>query len=222
MGRNEALEVGGAGVGCQEKKVLIGTANDMTQNFQVSTAHNRMWELCDAIYKVAPATTIILSKLLPNAKPQAENNTLLFNSNLDLTVSNLTSQGRKVGVVDMHSEWFSLADLGPDGTHPTETGYLKMARVFYMGIKAAAQAGNITAPEPANSVNGGLIDDYQAGNDTSAAGTAMDVVCQTSGGNVTTAQKQQCSGASGMEVFNVSCLLLLFFSSSRNTGLVGA
>jgi len=195
--------------------IFLGT-NDMTQNFEVSTAHLRMWELCDAIYKAAPSTMIIISKLLPIAKASAENNTLLFNSNLDLTVANLTSQGCKVASVDMHSAWFSLSDLGPDGTHPTETGYLKMARVFYTGIVAAAQAGNITAPEPVNSVDRGLIDDYKAGNDSSAAGTAMDVVCQMGSGNVTEAQKQQCSGAGQMQVLNVSTVLAMLVTGLYN------
>jgi lysophospholipase L1-like esterase len=188
--------------------IFLGT-NDMTQNFEVSTAHERMGQLIDQIFDIAPNTTVIVSKLLPNGNPTAETNTLVFNSNLDLTVANLTSQGKKVSSVDMHSDWFSTADLGPDGTHPTETGYLKMARVFYTGIVEAARAGNISAPVAAKGADGGLIDDYAAGNDSQAAGTAMDVVCQTTnGGNESTTQKTQCnvSGASDGTVVNVSVL----------------
>ena len=299
----------------------------MTQNFQVSTAHLRMGTLIDTIFEIIPSTTVILAKLLPNGDPLAESNTLTFNANLDATVANLTAQGRKVSLVDMHSDWFSTADLGPDGTHPNELGYLKMSRVFYTGIVAAANgefeslsfilllfmsiiftfificllllvfyhidlillfrfwglsfgvmysalscnafisrlnplckclhhprcdlagvrpsrapcssfdrlfslprptsicpfshppsqitlpicppsnavltphfrslAGNISAPVAANGTNGILINDYQAGNDSSAAGTAMDVVCQTTQGQtISTAQKTQCSSSS--------------------------
>jgi lysophospholipase L1-like esterase len=109
----------------------------MTQNFEISTAHLRMGALINQIFEIVPSTSVIVSKLLPNAQASAETNTLTFNANLDLTVANLTAQGRKVRSVDMHSDWFSTADLGSDGTHPTELGYLKMARVFYTGIVEA-------------------------------------------------------------------------------------
>ena len=177
--------------------IFLGT-NDMTQNYQVSTAHVRMGNLVDHILSVVPNATVIVGTLLPNAKPSAETNILAFNAALPGVISNLTSQGKKVSLVDFHSDWFSTADLGTDGTHPTDMGYLKMARVFYKGIVAAAEAGNITAP----TVVAG-VDDYKAGNDSSKAGTAIDVVCQ---GQINgTAQKTQCSEGERLQVWNVGC-----------------
>jgi lysophospholipase L1-like esterase len=176
--------------------IFLGT-NDMTQNFQIATAHLRMGSLISQILSKVPNATVIVGKLLPNAKPSAENNTLIFNANLDSVVANFTAQRKKVSSVDMHSDWFSLADIGPDGTHPTNEGYLKMSRVFYKGIVAAAAAGNITAP-----VQVAGVDDYTAGNDSSKAGTAMDVVCQ--GAMNSTAGKIQCSDGGRSEIFSVS------------------
>jgi hypothetical protein len=182
----------------------------MTQNFQISTAHIRLASMLEEIYTAVPTTMIIVGKLLPNRSPIGGNNTLIYNSNIDLVVSNFTEQGRKIASVDMYSAWFSLDDIGKDGTHPTEFGYLKMARVFYTGIVEAAKAGNITAPPAAPSALGGAIVDYAAVNDTSAAGTAMDVVCSTPANTTEAAavQKSQCavSGAQRV-VLNVSTVL---------------
>lgn len=180
--------------------IFLGT-NGMTQNFQVSTAAQRMGSLVQEVLTKVPNVTVIVATLLPNGNPSAEANTLVSNAALPAVLANLTSHGHKVSMVDMHSDWLSLADLGPDGTHPTDLGYLKMARVFYKGIEAAVQAGNITSP---TQVDG--VDDYKAGNDSSGAGTAMDVVCQTVN---STAQQQLCSGAGRAGVVNVSAVMIV-------------
>ena len=170
----------------------------MEQNFAVSTAHLRLGQLIDRIFHVVPSTNIIVGTLPPNGNATAEANILIFNTNVENMIYNRTIQGQKVSLVDFHSDWFSLADLGADGTHPTDTGYLKMSKVWYTGILAAS--GNITAPVEVKGIN-----DYNAGNDSSAAGTAMDVVCQTTNGQtMSTAQKMQCSSSSRIPLVNVS------------------
>ena len=174
----------------------------MRQNFGVSTAHLRLGQLIDRIFQVVPGTYVIVGTLPPNRNASTEANILIFNTNLESLIYNRTMQGQKVSLVDFHSDWFSLADLGPDGTHPTDMGYLKMSKVWYTGILAAS--GNISAPAV---VKG--IDDYKAGNDSSAAGTAMDVVCQTtSGQTMSTAQTLQCSSSSHIPLVNVSTIAL--------------
>jgi hypothetical protein len=181
---------------------LIRIANDMRQNFQVSTAPFRMGQLIDRIFEVVPSTTVIVGTLLPNGNPAVEARIRTFNANLGGVISNRTAQGKKVSMVDMHSDWFSLADLGADGIHPTDVGYLKMARVFYTGIVAAA--ANISSPV---AVKG--IDDYKAGNDTSAAASAMNAVCQSvQGQTMGVAQRQQCSSSSHSQLIDVSRLAL--------------
>lgn len=175
----------------------------------VSTAHLRLGQLIDYILDVVPGTMVIVATLLPNARPSTEANILTFNANLEAVVFNRTDEGKKVSLVDMHSGWFSTADLGPDGTHPTELGYLKMAKVFYTGIVAAAATGNISTPQ---AVKG--IDDYNAGNDSSIAGTAMDVLCQNvKGETMSIAQKQQCSRSSRVQLVDVSIDRCPLFSS---------
>lgn len=180
--------------------MLMRVANDMSRDYKVSAAPARLAELIDHILAVVPGTTVVVATLPPNAKASTEANILTFNENLRGVVSNRTSEGKRVALVDMHSDWFSLADIGPDGTHPTDLGYLKMAKVFYTGIVTAAAAGNISAPA---AIKG--IDDYSAGNDSSIAGTAMNVVCQSSKGQTMgTAQQQQCSASNRLQETSVS------------------
>ncbi len=176
----------------------LGT-NDMHQNYSVDTAHLRLGALVGRIVNAVSNVTVLVGTLLPNDDAETESNILTFNENIVGTISNLSSQGYKVSLVDFHSQWFSTADIGPDGTHPTEMGYLKMSRVFYKGIVDASRAGNITAPQQVVGVN-----DYKAGNDSARAGTVMDVVCQSVN---STAQAQQCSGVGRLGVLTVSFLL---------------
>jgi hypothetical protein len=186
-------------------------ANDMNQDYKVSAAPQRMAELIDNILAVVPGTTVIVATLPPNARPATEANIVTFNANLHGVVSNRTREGKRVALVDMHSDWFSLTDIGPDGTHPTDFGYLKMAKVFYTGIVAAAAAGNISAPV---AVKG--IDDYGASNDSSIAGTAMNVVCKSvKGQTMGTAEKQQCSASKRIQTTSVSTVHYFVLFSSR-------
>jgi hypothetical protein len=180
--------------------IELGT-NDMTQNYSVATAHERIGTLVGRVVNAVPNVTVLLGTLVPNA--HAESNVLLFNKNLVGTVANLTAQGFKVQLVDFHSDWWSLADIGPDGTHPTDSGYLKMSRVWYKAILEAAQAGNITAPTQVGGVN-----DFKAGNDSTQAHTAMNVVCQSVNSSVT-GQVQACSRAGNVGV-NVSFSMVQF------------
>jgi hypothetical protein len=190
--------------------MLMRLANDMSQDYKVSKAPARLAELIDHILAVVPGTTVIVATLPPNAKASTEANIVTFDENLRGVVSNRTSEGKRVTLVDMHSDWFSLADIGPDGTYPTDFGYLKMAKVFYTGIVTAAAAGNISAPV---AVKG--VDDSSAGNDSSIAGTAMNVVCQSvKGKTMGTAETQQCSASNRIQTTSVStvhhCVLFSF------------
>jgi hypothetical protein len=120
------------------------------------------------IFTSVPEVTIILATLLPNGNSVAEAGIEQFNAELVSVVANRSSE--RITLVDMHSSEFSLADLGPDGTHPTEEGYLKMATVFYNGIVSMA-----AVIQPPATVAG--IDDAAAPNDNGTIIT-VEVTCQ--------------------------------------------
>ena len=160
-------------------------ANDMAENYQVSTAHLRLATLIDRIFQVVPNVAIVVSTLLPNADPATQANIQAFNSNLPGVVAARVAVGKKIVLVDMSSDWFSKADLHADGTHPLDEGYLKMAKVFYNGV--VSLSAQISAPLSVHGVN-----DDAAVNDV-GAGTALVAICQTAGEQtIPSAQVVQC------------------------------
>ncbi len=95
----------------------------MTQGYETSTAYERMATLVDRIFAVVVGVTIILGTLLPNGQAAAASDILHFNSQLISVVNTRASAGKRITLVDLHRSEFSLADIGPDGTHPLEEGY---------------------------------------------------------------------------------------------------
>jgi len=141
----------------------------MTQNFDVSHAYERLATLVDRIFTAVPGVTIIVSTLLPNANTAAEANVLQYNSDLIQVVNSRSAAGKRITLVDMHSSQFSLSDLQPDGTHPLDEGYQKMATVFYNGI---VSVGSMI--QPPVTVSG--VDDAAAPNDMGVI-VHVDVSC---------------------------------------------
>lgn len=141
----------------------------MTQNYDVANASKRLAALVDRIFTAVPGVSIIVSTLLPNGNTAAEASILQYNSELVSVVSSRSTAGKRITLVDMHSSQFSLADIGPDGTHPTNAGYQKMAPVFYNGIVSIG-----AGIQPPATVTG--IDDAAAPNDKGTI-VSVDVSC---------------------------------------------
>ncbi|KFY50224.1 hypothetical protein V495_00327 [Pseudogymnoascus sp. VKM F-4514 (FW-929)] len=118
--------------------ILAGT-NDAGQGFDTPNMANRMATLIDHIFAVATGTTIIVGALPPMYEP-ADDIVRQYNRDLADLVSKRSAAGQKIFLADMHSQWWSLADLTKDKVHPTDAGYLKMARVFYDAIIAASNS----------------------------------------------------------------------------------
>jgi hypothetical protein len=168
----------------------------MEQNLEVGTAYLRLGTLVDRIFQVVPNTAIVVSTLLPNAHAQVEANSQIYNKDLVGMVAERAGAGKAIALVNMSSDWFSTADLQSDGIHPTDTGYMKMAKVFYNGIIGLSDRIN-----PPVSVAG--VNDLTAKNDP-GAGTALDAICKTTPGQaVPSAQRVEC-GLTGAPVTTTS------------------
>ncbi|KFY78640.1 hypothetical protein V499_02243 [Pseudogymnoascus sp. VKM F-103] len=139
--------------------INVGT-NDCIKSVDIANAHVRLGKMIDRLLSAIPGVTVICSTLLPNGNAVAEANVKSFNSQLPAMVSNYQTAGKKVLLVDFHSSFFSLSDIGTDGTHPTNAGYQKLAAVWYQGIQVAADANWLTAPAPVT----GLSDIVVGGN----------------------------------------------------------
>ncbi|KAH7330374.1 SGNH hydrolase-type esterase domain-containing protein [Rhexocercosporidium sp. MPI-PUGE-AT-0058] len=109
--------------------VQVG-ANDLGQNFKVDTMQDRISTLVDHLYAAIPDVNVVLSTLLPSGK--TESGVLVYNAKLRGVVEAQNKKDRHVYLADVHSSDFSMADILPlpDGTHPTDAGYAKMAQVY--------------------------------------------------------------------------------------------
>ncbi|XXX79942.1 SGNH/GDSL hydrolase family protein [Sorangium sp. So ce134] len=110
--------------------LLMAGTNDVIQNDNLSTAPQRLGALLDKIFAAAPDTLVVVAKIIPVsfADPKA----VAYNDALEGIVEARASAGKHVVLVDMHSG-FPVSDL-PDGVHPNQPGFARMADVWYAAI----------------------------------------------------------------------------------------
>ncbi|WP_329454577.1 ricin-type beta-trefoil lectin domain protein [Streptomyces sp. NBC_01497] len=165
----------------------IGT-NDLNQNYQVSTATDRLHALIDQVTADAPDATVLVGTLIVSTNPTEEPNRPAFNGAIPGIVQSEQAAGKHVRLVDMSA--LNAADLS-DQLHPNDGGYSKMADAFNAGIQAADSAGWIKAPVATGgrSVRSGISGkclDVNGGSSTN--GTAAQIwSCNNTGAQVWTA-----------------------------------
>lgn len=130
----------------------VGT-NDCVQSIDIENAGTRLATLIDRLFDAIPGVTIIASTLLPNGNANTQANAVIYNSQIPGVVQARQAAGKKIAYVDFSSSYFSLSDIGSDGTHPTEAGYLKMAEVWYQGIQAVDSQGWLSPPAAVSGVD---------------------------------------------------------------------
>ncbi|WP_460806671.1 RICIN domain-containing protein [Micromonospora zhanjiangensis] len=119
----------------------IGT-NDILQNYNVSTAPNRLSSLIDKITSTVPDAEVFVAQLIPLSNSGQESAVRTFNAAIPGIVQGKVNAGKRVHLVDMHSA-LTTGDL-IDGIHPTAGGYDKMAAVWYNALQGVP--GSIGTP----------------------------------------------------------------------------
>jgi lysophospholipase L1-like esterase len=127
----------------QPRTVLlhIGT-NDILQNYNVSTAPNRLSTLIDRITTTVPAADVFVAQLTPLAGSDRDAAVRSYNAAIPGIVQSKVNAGKHVHLVNMYSA-LTTADL-IDGVHPTAAGYDKMAAVWYNALQTVP--GSVGAP----------------------------------------------------------------------------
>jgi lysophospholipase L1-like esterase len=129
--------------------LLIGT-NDVFWDMSMATAPARLSALIDQILTTLPDASVIVSTIPPLADAARESRGLTFNAAIEPLVQNKQAAGLHVSFVDIHAA-LTTADLA-DGTHPNQTGYDKMAAVWFAGLLGVLPSENrppsvsLTAP----------------------------------------------------------------------------
>ncbi|KAI2784189.1 carbohydrate esterase family 3 protein [Daldinia loculata] len=140
--------------------IQVGT-NNVLQNRDVDKAGAHMEDFINYLLKASTRATVIFSTCLTNTVPDCEPKILDVNKQYRDVIKKFGS--KPVLLAEMHpSEGFpdrpQAADIGPDGTHPTDYGYDLMGRIFTESIQEADRKGYLRWP-----VENGLEKDGDVG-----------------------------------------------------------
>ena len=113
--------------------LVIGT-NDVTGDYELDTAPDRLASLVDTIVEAAPASRLIVGSIPPLADATDDAQARAYNSAVRGLVQSRADAGKNVSFVDMYAA-LTPADL-VDGVHPNADGYLKMANVWLSALQA--------------------------------------------------------------------------------------
>lgn len=95
--------------------------NDAIQNYEVSTAQNRLGTMIDRINSALPNTVVLVSTMIPNLNAATEANIETINAAMPAMVKQRSDAGALVYLADMHTGYITDADITKsDGTHPTD------------------------------------------------------------------------------------------------------
>ncbi|KAI4862412.1 carbohydrate esterase family 3 protein [Hypoxylon rubiginosum] len=140
--------------------IQVGS-NNVLQNRDVDKAGQHMEAFIDYLLAASNLSTVIFSTCLTNTVPDCEPKILDVNQQYRELIKKYDS--KPVLLAEMHpSGGFpdrpQPADIGPDGTHPTDFGYGLMGHIFAESIQEADTKGYLRWP-----VENGLERDGEAG-----------------------------------------------------------
>jgi lysophospholipase L1-like esterase len=107
----------------------IGT-NDVIQNYSLGQAPARLSALIDHLTAADPGVDVEVATIVPFADPAQDAAARAYNAAIPGIVAAQAAAGRHVRLVDLHAA-IGVADLSPDGVHPSNGGYSKMAARWY-------------------------------------------------------------------------------------------
>ncbi len=110
----------------------IGT-NDVIQDYNLDQAPNRLSTLIGHITAAVPNAEVYVSTIVPAANATDEAQTTAYNATIPGIVQAERDAGTHVHLGDMHAA-IGPADLTPDGVHPSNGGYSKMAARWYSAL----------------------------------------------------------------------------------------
>ena len=120
--------------------LLNAGTNDTIQNYDLPNAPARLRALIDQIIADEPAVTVVFSTLVPSKDATNNARVQAFNAQLPAIAQAEAAAGKKVRLADLNST-LTTADIGDDGIHPTDAGYVKLANLWYAALQPVLGAG---------------------------------------------------------------------------------
>jgi len=151
----------------------IGT-NDMYQNLHVATAPDRLSNMMSQIFTGCP-DVVLLVALIVQSSAVATNSLIVEYNNAIKTsiIPTFASAGKHVVMVDMYEGLNSTTDFA-DFLHPNDSGYARMAEIWYEGLQKAHASKWVGVPAAVGgalaltgTTSGGLRGAYATMNTTS-------------------------------------------------------
>lgn len=121
--------------------INVGT-NDCNGNIDPGNGGQRMRDMLDDIYSSISGVTVILSTLVPGTTSPACHADL--SGQYRALVSSYRAAGRRIALADMHNG-MSPSEVSSDRIHPNDTGYRKMAAIWWDSIQKVAN--NLQPPD---------------------------------------------------------------------------
>jgi lysophospholipase L1-like esterase len=113
--------------------LLMAGTNDILQDYQLSTAPDRLSSIIDKITEKAPSAKVLVSSILPSTRFDNDAEQVLsFNAAIPGIVNTKVSQGKSVFFVDIFNK-FNVNDLA-DRVHPTINGYTTIGNAWYEAL----------------------------------------------------------------------------------------
>ena len=131
--------------------VLINAGtNDAREYNNIAQIGDRMGALISDLQREIPGVTILLSTILPSTNRDIMNNWRSVNAQYQhLAMHRRHVLGQKVILVDFEKpgfDWGIPLSMIPDGIHPNNEGFERMASAWFQGILEADEAGFLSAP----------------------------------------------------------------------------
>lgn len=108
--------------------LTLGT-NDVLQNYSMSAAPARLQDLVNRICTNNPSVQIVVSTIPP--RPGLDSRVNTYNAAIPSVVTNSQNNGCNTSYFNMNSYMVAGDIASSDNTHPTMTGYDKMAEAWY-------------------------------------------------------------------------------------------
>ncbi|WP_432836639.1 SGNH/GDSL hydrolase family protein [Dactylosporangium sp. CA-092794] len=117
----------------------VGT-NDTIQNYDLPNAPARLRALIDQIIAADPGVSVIFSTLVPSRDATNNARVQAFNAALPAIAQAEAAAGHDVHLADLNGT-LTAADIGADGIHPTDAGYVKLADLWFAAARPVLGAG---------------------------------------------------------------------------------
>ena len=123
---------------------LLAGGNDVW-NDRVEGAPDRLAALIDQVSIDSPGVVVLVAGTQPYPDPARNERSRTYNAAIPGVVERAVSSGLHVVYADTG---LTVADIGPDGNHPTDAGYRKIADAFLAAYQEAASNGWMQEPNP--------------------------------------------------------------------------